>query len=176
MLKWSLIVLGAIVALVVLVQVVGMTLPREHVAKSRARFAESPEVLFDAVADRASAPSWRPELEKVERLPDEDGKPVWREESDFGPMTARVDLALRPSRYQTTIVDEELPFGGSWTWEFAPVTGGTELTITEDGFVEPAIFRALSRFVFGYHATMDAYLVNLGAKFGEDVEPVHVEG
>jgi hypothetical protein len=58
----------------------------------------------------------------------------------------------------TRIADERLPFGGTWTWELEPNDGGTRLSITADGFVRPALFRVMARFVFGYHATMNAYL------------------
>ena len=42
--------------------------------------------------------------------------------------------------------------------------GGSDLTITEDGEVYNVIFRFMSRFVFGHHATMDAFLKNLQAR------------
>ncbi len=56
------------------------------------------------------------------------------------------------------IADLDLPFGGTWTYEIAPVAGGSTLTITEDGEIYNPIFRVMSRFVFGYESTMAAYL------------------
>ena len=65
------------------------------------------------------------------------------------------------------IADKKLPFGGTWTYEVSPEAGGARLRITEDGEIRNALFRFLSRFVFGYNATMDTYLRDLGRKFGE---------
>ena len=48
---------------------------------------------------------------------------------------------------------------------------GASLTITEDGHISNAFFRFMSRFVFGYTSTMEAYLIDLGNKFGEEVTP-----
>jgi uncharacterized protein YndB with AHSA1/START domain len=168
--------LGVVALVLLAVQVVGMLLPREHVATSRARYAQPREAVWKAITDHARMTEWRTGLTRVERLDDEDGKPVWREESSFGPMRMRVDVAEEPARYVTTIADPELPFGGSWTYVLEESGGSCRLTITEDGFIEPGFFRFLARFVFGYDATRDQYMRDLGAKFGEPVEPQHVKG
>jgi len=55
-----------------------------------------------------------------------------------------------------------------------PEAGGTTLSITEDGFVKNPIFRALARFAFAYHATMEEYLGSLGEKFSQEVHIEHV--
>ena len=58
-----------------------------------------------------------------------------------------------------------------WTFEIAPVSGGgAELRITEDGEIYNVIFRFMARFVFGYTASIERYLRDLGAKFGQGVE------
>ena len=54
---------------------------------------------------------------------------------------------------------------------FAPENGGARVTITEDGEVSNAIFRFMSRYVFGHTATLDAYLISLARRFGEDTIP-----
>ncbi len=46
-----------------------------------------------------------------------------------------------------------------------------ELTITERGEIYNPIFRVFARFVFGYTATMETYLKQLGTKFDEAIEP-----
>lgn len=170
-LKVALVALAVLVVLALVVQVVGSSLPREHVASARAVYAAAPEVVYDRIADHESAPSWRPDVTRVERLPDQDGKPVWREESSFGPMTMRVDAAERPTLYRTTIADDALPFGGSWTFELEPADGGTRLTITEDGFIEPAFFRFVARYLAGYNGTKMEYMRDLGRALGEEVTP-----
>jgi hypothetical protein len=81
-----------------------------------------------------------------------------------------VDLAERPRKVVTRIDDPDLQFGGSWTFRIDPAPGGSELTITENGEIRNAIFRALARLAFGYESAMNDYLKSLGRKFGETVE------
>jgi hypothetical protein len=69
------------------------------------------------------------------------------------------------------IASDDLPFGGTWTYEIAAADGGATLRITEDGLVKNAFFRFMSRFIFGHTATMEQYLKDLGKKFGEEVTP-----
>ncbi len=45
--------------------------------------------------------------------------------------------------------------------------GGSLVTITEDGEVYNPLFRFLSRYVFGYAATMDSFLARLAKSLGE---------
>ena len=169
--KWILLALGLIVGLILLVVVVGMLLPRAHVASRKARFNQTPEVVFDAITDFQGQTAWRTGLAKVERLPDRDGNAVWRETSKrTGPLAMMVTKSDPPERYVTQIVDNK-SFGGTWTYQITPTERGCELTITENGEIYNPIFRVFARFVFGYTATMETYLKQLGTKFGEVVEP-----
>ena len=74
-----------------------------------------------------------------------------------------------PVRMVTTILSEGMPFGGRWIYEVEPTAGGTALTITEEGEVYNPIFRFVSRFIMGHHATATTYLQDLGRKLGDDV-------
>jgi hypothetical protein len=69
------------------------------------------------------------------------------------------------------VVDDGLPFGGTWTWELAPAGGGTRLTITEAGFIRNPIFRLMSRLFFPPTGTMEKYLRALAAELGDSAEP-----
>lgn len=53
--------------------------------------------------------------------------------------------------------------------------GGTEVSVTEDGWIANKFFRVVSK-VMGYYGTLDGYLKALGAKFGDQVRPEHLEG
>lgn len=167
--KWVWIVLGAVVALVVLVYVAGLFVPREHRATCRARFTQPAEVLFAAITDVEGFAGWRVGLSSAVRVDPIGGAPAYRETTSQGTCTYVVQASVPPRELVLRIADEELPYGGTWTFVITPAGGGATLAITEDGFVKPPIFRVLARVVFGYHATMEQYLRALGRKFGEDV-------
>ncbi len=169
--KWILIGLGLIVGLILLVVVVGMLLPKAHVTSRRARFMQTPKIVFDAITDFHGQTAWRTGLAKIERLADREGNAVWRETSKrTGPLTMMVTTSDPPERLVTQIVDNK-SFGGTWTYEITSTDAGCELTITERGEIYNPIFRVFARFVFGYAATMETYMKQLGTKFGEDVQP-----
>lgn len=167
---------GGVVAVLVILDLVGRTLPRGHVATSAVVLRASPADVWAVVADIASWSSWNPQVKSVQRFDDRDGKPVWSVGAGQRAMTSVVECAEAPRRLVTRIADEGLPFGGSWTWDLGPAplpdgAAGTRVAITEDGFIRPPFFRPLARFAFGYHATQVAYLRALAARFG-DAAPV----
>ena len=47
--------------------------------------------------------------------------------------------------------------------------------MTERGEVKHPLFRVISRFVIGHTRTIDGYLRDLAASFGEDAEPEPAE-
>jgi uncharacterized protein YndB with AHSA1/START domain len=165
--KWLLIIGVAAAAIVTLVVIIGVALPRSHVASRRATFTVSPEEVFAAITDVASFPAWRADVRRVERLPDRDGLPMWIEEGGSGRMTLAIERIEPPRLVVMRIADPDLPFGGTWTYEIQPAAEGCVLTITEDGEIYNPFFRFMARFVFGYEATMKAYLDALLEKFSE---------
>ncbi|HEU4387910.1 MAG TPA: SRPBCC family protein [Blastocatellia bacterium] len=169
--KWVLIALAVVVLLVVVVAVVGALLPKAHVATRSARFKQSPEVVWQTITDVDAFPSWRADVKNVERLPDRDGRPVWREIGSHGSITLEVIESDPPRRLVGKIADPNLPFGGNWTYEIEGVEGGSTLTITENGEVYNPIFRFVSKFIMGHHKSIEDYLRAMGKKFGETVEP-----
>jgi len=168
------IALAGIVIVLLVVLVWGSRLPREHEATVRARFRATPEVLWAVITDLEAAPSWRSGLERVERLPPQNGKPVWRETGKQGSITMVWEAAVAPQRLVSRIADDKLPFGGSWTYVLQPTSGGCTLIITEKGEIKPALFRFVARYILGYDRTMKQYLLDLGKKFNDPVIPDRV--
>ncbi len=174
MLRWTLILVGALAAAAVLVTVVGSLVPQDHVAQSRAAYLRPADSVWSVVRDLASYPDWWSQLESSERDPRADQE-TWIQR---GPRVGRLPIIVEvdePPRRLVTRMGEGLPFGGSWTYEVTPTASGSTLTITEDGEVYNPFFRFVSRFVTGYHGTMDSYLEDLGAHFGATVAPEHLE-
>lgn len=167
---WILYAAGGLVGLVVVIAVVGLLLPAEHVVSRSARIERPPADVWSALADRARQPEWRRDLASVESLPDADGRPSFREHSRHGVITFVVDESIapsdRPGRLVTRIADDRLPFGGRWIYDVAAEGSGTRVTITEEGVVRNPIFRFMSRFVFGHSATLEAFLRDLTAHLG----------
>lgn len=163
---------GTIVALIAVVLVVGYRLPVEHVAAVAATYPQPPEVVFGLISDFEAMPGWRPGVNEIRRGPDRNGHPVWVEVGRTGPMPMEVERVDAPRLLITTIVDSGLPFGGSWTYEVDGTSdGGSRLTITERGKVYNPVFRFVSRFVIGHHATATNYLRHLGRRLGAETEP-----
>jgi hypothetical protein len=166
--KWILIALAVVVALAAIVVVVGALLPRDHIASRTLRLRRPPADVWALITDVGAFTTWRPDVKRVERLPDVDGRAAWVE--DAGGMTIPLEtIEAQPTgRLVLRIADPKLPFGGTWTYTVKAEPDGSTLTITEDGFVSNPIFRFMSRFVFGHYQTIDTYLANVAKKFNEE--------
>jgi uncharacterized protein YndB with AHSA1/START domain len=168
---WILYVVGGLVGLVLLMAIAGFMIPKSHSATRRATFKKPASEVWAAITDIDKFPTWRSGLKSVERLPDREGRPVWKEVGGHGPLTMEQVESRPPSTFVGRIVGERA-FGGTWTYQLTESEGATTLAITEDGEIYNLVFRFMARFIFGYAATMETYLRDLGRKFGEPVTPV----
>jgi hypothetical protein len=158
--KWVYLAGGGLLLLIAIVALIGAMLPQGHRATRQARYHKKPEAIYLAVAGPVD---WRSDVKASGELPDRDGRKITYE---------LVEDKL-PSRRVTRIADKNLPFGGTWTMEISPTSEGSVVRITEDGEIHNAMFRFLARFVFGYTASIEGYLRDLGRHFGETaaIEP-----
>ena len=163
-------ILGALALAVGLVAGIGAILPLRHHAARRARFKVAPDALYAVLA---GPPDWRTGVKSFGALPDADGRPRWWEEDTHRQKITFELVEARPAeRLKVKIAEPGLPFGGAWTFDIVPLPAGagSQLTIAEDGEIYNPIFRFMARFVFGYHRSLEQYLHDLGAKFGQPVE------
>jgi uncharacterized protein YndB with AHSA1/START domain len=152
-------VIGVPICLILLIAVF---LPRKHVAATMCYLEATPQELWRVITDYEAQPVWRPKLTSVERLPDRHGNEVWKEcEGPRRCLSFETVEASPPDRLVRRIVDDGLPFGGTWTFEITPEGSGSQLQITENGEVRNLVFRFVSRFVIGHTASMEAYVKNL---------------
>ena len=163
MLKWAGLVVLVLAGSALLVAVVGLLLPRAHVASRSAVVHGTPDAVFARVGDPVASAPWRTSLSGIEVLPPVEGRVRWVEVSGGDRITFEFVERRSPDRLVTRIADPDLPFGGTWTFELAPEGSRTRVTITERGEIYNPVFRALARFVFGYTGSMDAYLSDLYA-------------
>jgi hypothetical protein len=133
--KWILWSIVGLIGVVGVIAVIGYFLPVAHEASRSADVKQSPDQVFALIADPNSYKSWwdgaEVKTEIVERVP--------------------------PTKLVTKIVGES-QFGGTWTFDVAPTTTGSRLTITERGEIYNVVFRALAKYAFGYTSTMESFL------------------
>ena len=166
--KWVLWIGGGAVVLIGLVMMAGAMLPVRHHATRRARFRASPDALYAVLA---GPPDWRTGVKSFGIVSEGPGPRTWWEEDNHRQKITFEQVEARPGqRLQVRIAQAGLPFGGTWTFDIAPADGGSELRVTEDGEVYNVIFRFMARFIFGYYGSIETYLRDLGAKFGQSVE------
>ena len=164
--RWVLWTGLALVVVVGVVILIGWLLPVAHEAARSAQFSAPPQQVYDAVADVAGYADWFDGVSRIELLPSTNGKIRFREHTSSGPVVMEVEHARPPSQFVTRIADPDQPFGGTWTFEIAPESSGSRLTITERGEVYNPIFRFMSRFIFGQTGTMERFLRAQNARLG----------
>ena len=163
--KWVVSVVAVVAALLGIVAGLGALLPQNHTVSRSSHFHQKPQVIWDVIA---GPPTWRPGVVRFENLPARRGNRTWKEIDNHGnAITYEAIEETPPFRMVTRIADPDLPYGGFWIHEISLEPGGCMLQITEDGEIHNPIYRFLSRFVFGYTATIDESMKALRAKFGE---------
>ena len=162
--RWIIWIVAAIAIAGVLIVVIGYSLPKGHTATRTAHVSAPPEAVYALLSDVDNYASWRPGVKSLVRHPDRDGRPAWTEDAGGMKIPLYFERMERPSLLVARIADPKLPFGGTWTYRIAPSGSGSDVTITEDGEVYNPFFRFMSRFVFGYYATLDAFVKNLEAR------------
>lgn len=146
--KWALIVVGVVVALILLITVIGAFLPREHTASRALVLRQPPETVWATIRNLEAMGAWFPQGARVK---------------------VEVVEERRPARLVTRIVPEpRAPFGGTWTYEIQAAPGGSRLTVTENGWIAVPPFRVVAQ-LMGMDATIKQYLTALAKKFGETV-------
>jgi hypothetical protein len=163
--KWLLTVVGVLVAAVAVIAMVGWMLPQNHVVSRTAQLSLSPDKVWPIITDVADYPSWRSDVDSVERLAAPELK--WREVSGGDRITYEATTSDAPSHFVAHIADKGLPFGGSWDYRIEPAGAGSRITITENGEVYNPIFRFVSKYFMGHTSTIDKYLAALAKRTGD---------
>ncbi len=162
------IVFGVFFVFGVVLTLLGRRLPVEHVATVRVILRSPVEKVFGLVDDVSSHPGWAPGSTAVERVADVRGHEAWRYRMGRNAFVL-VTTAREPGRrIERTITDDHGPFSGSWSYEFASTDGGSTVTLTERGRIEPAMPRAILRYLVGESYYPKKHLRGLAKALGEE--------
>ena len=112
--KWLLRIVAALAGIVVVVTVVGMMLPQNHVAARSAHLSVPPEKVWNIITDAQAYPSWRSDVASVQILSTGQGRLSWREVSPKGNKLSYDATTLdAPSHFVAVIADKDIPLAGA---------------------------------------------------------------
>lgn len=171
--KWLIAAAALFATALLTLTIVGALLPPGHVARASITLDQPAESVWSAIRDLEAYPEWWPHVEAMNRIPDR-RRETWSQTDKYGNEIPVEVVESEPARRLVTrIADDDLPFGGTWTYELTTSVSGTTLSLTEDGEIHNPLFRLMARFILGYHATLDSYLLALAHKFGEEPHIAH---
>lgn len=150
----------------------GRQLPREHSITSSIILVAPIDSVFGLIRAVGSQAAWWYDVKSVRPLM---GKKRESWEQNMGDQLVQfeVTMVVPGSRMVTTILnDEQQDWGGTWQYRVFTSSAGTEVQITEQGWVEAPLFRVFMK-LRGESRTVDSFLSSLGAHFGEVVTPRH---
>lgn len=157
---------GSFGALLLAVYAYGIGQPLEHTARASMQIPAPPAVVWAAITDYSSMPSWWPEVKSITEETRGDGVRItWNEDSHGNKIGFITKQEAKEKLLVREILSDGQPFGGTWTYELSAVDGGTLVTITEKGFITPPVFRAIAS-LRGLDATMKSYLSALEKHLG----------
>jgi uncharacterized protein YndB with AHSA1/START domain len=155
----SLIVLIAVV--LALAYIDGLTLPVNHIATVTGTIAAPPAKVFALITNISAAPTWRHEVKSVTVLPPDNGRDHWIEDLGHGQTMTFLATRTEPPMRRDVLLDLPSPsYGGTWTYLLTPgpTPNTTTLSITENGFIHPPLYRFMMQHLFGMTHNLDQYL------------------
>ena len=164
--------LAAVVVAGIIVYVVGSRLPVNHSTTVTGTVEASPQKTFAIITGVAEGAAWRKQVKSVKVLPPDEGRDHWVEDLGRGQtMTflATATNAPEADGYGQREVLLDVPgatYGGTWTYKLmpGPTPNQTVLQITEDGFINPPIYRFVMQHVMGMAANLDQYMKDIQAR------------
>ncbi|MBL8996880.1 MAG: SRPBCC family protein [Gemmatimonadetes bacterium] len=148
----------------------GRSLPREHRLSSAITLVQPQDTVWRVVRSVGSYYAWWDDVKAVRRL--EFPRESYEQNlGAAGMLSVEVVREEPPRRFVTRILNlNQEDYGGTWTYTVRLTEAGTEVMITEDGWVESPFYRVYAN-LRGHRRRMNSFLGSLGAHFGETVTP-----
>ena len=149
----------------------GRGLPREHVASASIVLVAPADTVFKLVRNLEGSASWWRDVKGVRRIT-EHRREAWElDMGSMGKMPLEVTRVVQGREVVVTVIgDEDAAWGGIWRYVVNDSPSGTEVTVTEEGWVASPLIRLVQK-VVGPHRAIERYLRALGDHFGEPVTP-----
>ena len=160
--KIALLLVGSVLGLLVLAGLILYFLGRSLPEKHSSRISIVRPAVWAVITDYAKMPAWWPEVKGIRMETRPHGEVwTWNKDAHDQEIAFRTKEEQAPARLVREIVGDDLPFGGTWTFELAEEGGRTRLTLIEDGFIKPPLFRAIAQHFIGLDKTVKSFAAHL---------------
>ena len=137
--------LGGLAGAGVLAFLVGAALPAEHRTEARESFDRAPEAVWRVLTDLEGMPSWRSDLDRIERLPEADGRMTWLEVGSGADQVMELTESDPPRRLVIHRREDGRPGFPERIVQLRATINGTVVTVTERERVGNPLARVLVR-------------------------------
>jgi uncharacterized protein YndB with AHSA1/START domain len=156
------VLLGLLVVAGLVLYFIGRALPEKHTYRLSVVLPAPRAAVWAAITDYAKMPEWWPAVKAVRQETRPNGEVwTWNKDAHGQEIAFRTKEEQAPARLVREIMGDDLPFGGTWTFALAEDGGQTRLTLTEDGFIRPPLFRVVAQLFMGLDATMKDFVAHL---------------
>lgn len=144
----------------------GARMPATHTVSVTGVVAAPPEKVFALITDVKNGNTWRPQVKSVTTLAPDNGRDHWVEHLAYHQyMTFLAVKTVPPTLRQVRLDEPHAAYGGTWTYELSPGpdAASTTLKITEDGYINPPLYRFAMARVVGPTKNLDDYMKDIQA-------------
>ncbi len=161
--KMTTYLLVSIVAIIAMVLVIGLFLPKERTFTKTAVLNSDVTKVFNLVTDFKNQTSWRNDVKDIVIIDDN----TWTEVPKKGtPITFKIRQKIQNKLFEIEIIEPK-SFNGYWVGSFKQTTAGTKVVFKEVAIIENPFIRVLSSLFVDLDNTMEIYMTNLKTKLGE---------
>jgi uncharacterized protein YndB with AHSA1/START domain len=129
----------------VLAFLAGAALPAEHRTTAQESFDRAPEAVWRVLTDLEAMPSWRSDLDRIERLPEADGRTTWLEVGHGPDQVMELTESDPPRRMVIHRREDGRPGLPERIVQLRATINGTMVTVTERDQVGNPLARVLVR-------------------------------
>lgn len=156
------VLLGLLILAGLVLYVLGRGLPVRHTSRLTVVLPAARPAVWAVITDYARMPDWWPDVKGIRLETQPNGEVwTWNKDSHGQEIAFRTKEESAPARLVREIMGDDLPFGGTWTFALVDLGKSTQLTITEDGFIKPPLFRAIAQYFIGIDKTMKSFALHL---------------
>ena len=126
--------------------VYGSSQPEEHEVLAYVDVPVSVDEAYALLSDMEARPGWRPRVERIGRIhDDETGREVWRELDHGGDRFDIKVMERTPPREVVfaTASPEQIGYDAVWTWSLQAEDGGSRVALREVGVIDNPLWRGV---------------------------------